>query len=264
MLTVSVGVGHVSDDLHGCAFCSASRCGRLLLVLLRARVSAGRVSARPAIPLRRVRLRRRDDRADDRAVHHGAGRGRGVHPKRRERQGRQLRSCGAVLDRADRWRCCCSARSMPARDGTPRPRRCIDALADTVEPSGEQYLHAMPAHTWGGGRRAAADRGVLPACSRSFSLHLRRAAACCESSSGMLLYICGPGAVPHGRERRLLAAGLCPRRGSWRVGWQRVAADARGHADGLVHHQRRARRPYPQPAGGGAQRGRHLGAAPWA
>ena len=42
-------------------------------------------------------------------------------------------------------------------------------------------------------------------------------------------------------------------------GMEAVAAHSAGHADGLVHHQRRACRPHPQPAGRGFKRGRDLG-----
>ena len=41
--------------------------------------------------------------------------------------------------------------------------------------------------------------------------------------------------------------------------WAALLADPAGHADGLVYHQRRARRPCAQQAGGGAERRRDIG-----
>ena len=56
----------------------------------------------------------------------------------------------------------------------------------------------------------------------------------------------------------ILAGRLCAGRGA-DGGMEAVAAHSAGHADGLVHHQRRACRPHPQPAGRGFKRGRDLG-----
>ena len=56
----------------------------------------------------------------------------------------------------------------------------------------------------------------------------------------------------------LFLTGLYPGRAPGRA-WAALLADPPGHADGLVYHQRRARRPCAQQAGGGAERRRDIG-----
>ena len=100
LVTVGAGRRHFSGSVHaahppghlacgGCCCCST----RVVFVLA--------ALADPDFLVRCVRLRRRDHRAHDRALHSGAGRGRFQHPKRQKGRGGQLRSGGAVLHRPD-------------------------------------------------------------------------------------------------------------------------------------------------------------------
>ena len=97
VVTVSVGVGFFLMLCMARILFSISL--RLLLIIFYAIVFIGAFLSDAGF-LSVAFDRRRDDGADDGAVYHGARRGRCVYPKRRKREGGQLRPRRPVLDRA--------------------------------------------------------------------------------------------------------------------------------------------------------------------
>ena len=144
ILTVSVGVGFflmlcmVRISLFPISL-------RTMLIVFTPS-SLPRRFCRMSILSHRVRLRRRDNGADDRAVHHGARRRRCVHSKRRKRQGGQLRPRRSVLDRADLIGAAarCDLQNAARAQGESS---AVAGVATTVE-LGKDYLHALPEYLW--------------------------------------------------------------------------------------------------------------------
>ena len=204
------------------------------------------------LPRRGVRRRRRDDGADDRAVHSVLRRRHLRHPQRQQGAGGQLRPDLAVLRRPDPRRAGAEPYLQRGRRGLHRRRR-----AELHRHGGAATaVHAVAADLPRRDRpRVAADHGVFRRFSghgpaprqKDAASHRRRAA----------VYICRAGAVPHGRQRRLHAGGHLPRRDA---GESVVPLDHHscGHADRLLHRQGGACGLRPDEAGGGVDQRRDL------
>ena len=171
-----------------------------------------------------------------------------------------VRPCRRCAPSGRSRRCCCWARSIKTAARTAAESETASPRIDQYRCSwAGHYLHAFPEYHGGGHRWRCCRSWRSSSIFQIVSLRLRQLPFL-RVLVGILYTYVRTRAVPNGRERWLLAARLCRSARQLTVGWQRVAAGAGGHADGLVHHQRRARRPYPQPAGGGAQCGHHHGA----
>ena len=153
-----------------------------------------------------LRRRRRDHRPHDRALHHGAGRGRVVHPLATARPGATASAWWRLAPWGPFWRCWCWGSASPARAATSPSATARGGL---VQPAGP-HLRRGPAPLRQGGRhRLGPHRGLLPAV--PLPVPASGAPALRQDSRGSGLYLCGTGAVPHRRQRRA----SCP----WATTW---------------------------------------------